>query len=133
MKTAPRYPAILFVVLLGFTAVLVTSCASTEVLLEENPHSSGDLHALRQGQVLYNFHCAGCHGQGAEGDGPEQLGMGATPPSLIQFVQDKSDQQIAARIMSGSFSGMPSHRSQLNKEELWDIVHFLSSLRAPAH
>jgi mono/diheme cytochrome c family protein len=97
------------------------------VMFEENPYKD-DSASVQRGAILFDFHCAGCHGAGAQGNGPEEPDLEVKPPNLRKFAATRSDSAIASKMMSGSFSGMPAHKSQLIDKEMWDIVNFLKAI-----
>src|SRR5262245_8241442 len=99
---------------------------------EKNPFA-GDPKALETGKTLFKKHCERCHGPGGKGDGPD-----ADPD--VQEDMDLTVARRAARNPDGvifykAWNGrskpkMPSVKDDLTKEQLWQIVSFVQTLRA---
>src|SRR5262245_34636079 len=99
---------------------------------EKNPFA-GDPKAVETGKTLFKKHCERCHGPGGKGDGPD-----ADPD--IQEDMDLTVARRAARNPDGgvtykAWNGrskpkMPSVKDDLTKEQLWQIVSYVQTLRA---
>ena len=90
--------------------------------VDANPYTSDEDVAV--GEELYASRCSVCHG-------PE--GRGDRGPDLTRQVyrHGNSDRAIFMNILSGiPNTGMPSVR--LSDKEMWQIVAYVRSLRAPA-
>ncbi len=97
---------------------------------------AGDPEAIKRGKVLFEEHCAMCHGGAGEGD----IG-----PSLIDNVffyeeGDLPDDDYFEVIYNGTFEGMieegrhgkggmPSFGDELQKDEIWSIISYIRSLQ----
>ena len=121
---ARRRPAILAELHKRFAAALGSDAAL------ELPRSAIDLAA---GRTIYDRSCASCHGPRGLGDGPAAGGMNPKPPALGNAV-DMHDRSPALlfRIVSVGVAGTPmvGFASQLSAEERWNVVSYLTSLRA---
>lgn len=107
---------------------------------------------LLQGQALYNAYCAVCHGVEGKGDGPitmdrqlvtqsgsRQLENFPPPPSFAASDGSNSTRSGApmANLSEGNiyhtiywgYNVMGSHASQLNPEERWKVVMYVSELQ----
>ncbi len=102
---------------------MLTSC-STEL----DPEAKAALPSPARGKVLYNYYCAGCHGTTGVGHGPEDPEIFKQAPNLTIFVQDNSSREIRKKILSGSFFGMPEHRSRMVEQEMYDVISYLQLL-----
>ena len=108
-------------------------------LAEANPLAL-DPSAITKGAALYGEKCGACHGENAEGQDPF--------PSLVDDVflgvkGDMSDAAYAAMIRGGSDvkqalgrpgladGGMPAFSGELSDQDVWSIVAFLRSKKAP--
>jgi mono/diheme cytochrome c family protein len=98
---------------------------------EKNPFA-GDPKAIETGKALFKKHCERCHGPGGKGDGPD-----ADPD--VQEDMDLTVGRRAARNPDGvvfykAWNGrskpkMPSVKDDLTKEQLWQIVSYVQTLR----
>jgi cytochrome c oxidase cbb3-type subunit III len=89
-----------------------------------NPMAS-DPVALQDGRRLFNwYNCSGCHGGHAGG------GMG---PSLRDevWIYGNRDDQIFDSIAQGRANGMPAWGSKIPKEQIWELVAYIKSMRTP--
>ncbi len=55
------------------------------------PQTSGPTATLEEGRVLYNTHCAVCHGTSGLGDGPLTIRLKVPPPDLTLFAAHNGD------------------------------------------
>lgn len=101
---------------------------------EENPITvSPDV--LAKGKTLYGQNCERCHGRKGEGDG-----MDADPDDPPQDLGDPTrakrnpDGVMFYKIWNGRQSPkMPAFKSEgLSKEEVWQVIHYVKTLRRPA-
>ena len=98
---------------------------------EKNPFA-GDPKAIETGKTLFKKHCERCHGPGGKGDGPD-----ADPD--VQEDMDLTVARRAARNPDGvifykAWNGrskpkMPAVKDDLTKEQLWQIVCYVQTLR----
>jgi mono/diheme cytochrome c family protein len=87
--------------------------------------------SLQRGEILYQLHCAVCHGPTGLGDGP-----------VVQFWResarrpaDLTEVRIAEypggtiyRIISQGIGGMPPLRENLTERQRWDVINYVRSL-----
>ena len=110
---------------------------ATEAALNEfggrisNPLQPGDTLALRAGQVMYDRHCAVCHGPQGRGDG-SIVGPDKFPnvvPNLTQpATRGRSDGYMYAVIRAGR-GLMPAYGPRTNHLERWAIVMYVRQLQ----
>jgi mono/diheme cytochrome c family protein len=95
----------------------------------ENPVEA-DEASITRGAELYAIHCAMCHGQTAEGNGPiAPFLLNAKPANLTTpVVQSKSDGSIFLTITNGVDGKMPPLNENLIVSERWDLVNFIRTL-----
>ncbi|HEV7967852.1 MAG TPA: cytochrome c [Candidatus Acidoferrales bacterium] len=92
--------------------------------------------SLDSGGMTFNGDCAFCHGQ--DGRTPTDVGQAMDPrvPSLASpEVQQWSDTELFWIIRNGNrFTGMGAFGKILTDDQIWDLVHYVRSLRdtAPA-
>lgn len=79
---------------------------------------------LKQGKELYTYMCQHCHGEKGDGNGPMVVsGAYAGVPAYAERA-GISDGQMFYSIYYGK-GAMGSHSSQLNKKEIWTLVHYV--------
>jgi cytochrome c oxidase cbb3-type subunit 3 len=81
--------------------------------------------ALQDGRRLFNwYNCSGCHGGHAGG------GMG---PSLRDpvWLYGSRDDQIFDSIAEGRSKGMPAWGTKIPKQQIWELVAYIKSMRTP--
>ncbi|MEO8327042.1 MAG: cbb3-type cytochrome c oxidase subunit II, partial [Nitrospirota bacterium] len=104
--------------------------------------------SIKQGKMLFQTNCALCHGQRGQSDGPlsvpgllsdswgeavkpAHLSLAAGVPGGVKLGHHSG--RLFLTIMTGiGGTPMPSFDS-LTPEEVWDLVHFVQSLRVEAH
>jgi len=101
---------------------------------EKNPFA-GDPKALEAGKTLFKKQCERCHGPGGKGDGKD-----ADPD--VQEDMDLTNPKRAARNPDGvvfykMWNGrakpkMPAVKDDLTKDQAWQIVTFVQTLRQKA-
>lgn len=95
----------------------------------ENP-VPGDAVSLERGRILYDRHCALCHGPTGQGDGPVVQFWDAQlrkPANLTEArMATMSDGTVYITISSG-FGTMPPLRENLSVRERWDVVNYVKT------
>jgi cytochrome c oxidase cbb3-type subunit I/II len=103
--------------------------------------------SIKHGQGVFVSVCSSCHGDGGRGDGPlsalltntwglsirpANFALPAGAPGGVKLGHD--GRHLFKVVMNGIGGGpMPSFAASLKPEDVWDIVHFLQSLRIDAH
>jgi mono/diheme cytochrome c family protein len=83
----------------------------------------GQPEAIQAGRLLFEDHCAQCHGNTAEGKGKR--------PSLrsVRIQSEASEGAVHWLLVNGNVRhGMPSW-SKLPDQQLWQLVSFVRSLK----
>ena len=94
-----------------------------------NPLQAGDTAALAHGRVMFERHCAVCHGPQGQGNGPivgpDRFPMG---PSLVTpTVQGYADGYVYAVVRQGR-GLMPAYGPRMTETERWQVVAYVRSL-----
>jgi len=98
-----------------------------------NPFPMSDTVALQSGQIMYERHCAVCHGPQGNGDGPI-IGPGKFPfaPNLhLPITVNRTDGYIYGIISVGR-GLMPAYGPRMTPAERWATVNYLRQLQSSA-
>lgn len=79
---------------------------------------------LKKGKELFTYMCQHCHGEKGDGQGPMVASGAYSGVPDYKNLSTLSDGQMFYSIYYGK-GAMGSHRSQLNKQEIWTIVHYI--------
>jgi mono/diheme cytochrome c family protein len=97
----------------------------------ENPIPA-DPTSLQRGEILYDIHCALCHGAEGTGDGPLAIYFERTPENLVVGrAAAEFDGSVYLAILQG-FGEMPSLAESLTARERWDVINYVRTLPGPA-
>jgi cytochrome c oxidase cbb3-type subunit 3 len=89
-----------------------------------NPYAD-DASILPQGRQLFvEYNCSGCHGDHGGG------GMGPSLRDTLWYYGG-DDASIFASITEGRQHGMPSWGTKLPRDQIWQLVAYIKSLRTP--
>lgn len=91
--------------------------------------------SLARGEELYLKHCAACHGQGGQGDGPAAAAMDPRPANFLDLEHSAIYGPGEKYWLIGNGSpatGMPGFARQLGPGERWDLVNFILALQEKA-
>lgn len=105
-------------------AVFIVVLASSWVAAQGNGGRAA------RGQVLYDEHCARCHGLTGKGDGPDAAKL-TVPPANFHTARSKAktDFELLTSISYGiAFSPMHAWRGKVTDEELLELVRYLREL-----
>ena len=87
---------------------------------------------IDRGARLYASFCRPCHGPTGQGDGPVARRGFPPPPSLAaEHARNMKDGQHV-HIISFGQGNMPSHRTQISRENRWRIVNYIRFLQDQA-
>lgn len=116
----------IIIILFLFLTVLL-SCSPKQSGQESGRAGAAEASPAR-GKRLYNFYCAGCHGQTGLGKGADDPAIIKSAPNIHLYAREHSDEEIANRILSGSFLGMPAHKNQMNDQDVRDVIRYIQYL-----
>jgi mono/diheme cytochrome c family protein len=97
----------------------------------QNPYAADDAAVLATGQVMYERHCAVCHGVAADGNGPMRAHMPLMPSLVAPPATDRADGYIYGVIRAGR-GLMPAYGPRMTHAERWAIVSYVNSLQVQA-
>jgi mono/diheme cytochrome c family protein len=88
--------------------------------------------ATIEGKKLYTQYCVVCHGEKGKGDGAAVAGLPKRPAdhSSAAF-QKQSDGVIYWKIANGN-NPMPTYKTVLKPIQIWQLVDYTRTLKAPA-
>jgi len=88
---------------------------------------AGEVHP---GKLIYDLHCARCHGPNGLGDGPQASHLKITPPNFQSATfQSRSDEQMLDSIEFGEArTQMHAWRGRLTEEELREVMAYVRRL-----
>ncbi len=97
--------------------------------IPDNPVPADEV-SLQRGKVLYDIHCALCHGESGKGDGPIASYLTKFPPADLttEEVSAQADGALFLIITNGIPGAMPALRENLTVRERWDVVNYLRQL-----
>jgi mono/diheme cytochrome c family protein len=93
--------------------------------------SPGTTTKLRRGSVLFDRHCAACHGWSGQGTGPDAFGLVPAPADLewlARTPKSRADPYIYWSIAEGGKefgSEMPAFKRSLSSREIWAVTAYL--------
>lgn len=83
-----------------------------------------------KGEEIYKMHCAGCHGMGGRGDGPNSDTL-IVPPANFHTAKSraKSDYELRSAIIWGlAFTPMHGWWDKLNVEDIRAVTAYIRRL-----
>ena len=92
--------------------------------------AQGDGGRLPPGPVLYEEHCARCHGLTGKGDGPDGMSL-IVPPANLQSRRSraKTDFELLTTIAYGvAYSPMHGWRGRLSDEEILEVISHIRTI-----
>lgn len=85
---------------------------------------------LDNAKKLYAANCMHCHGEKGDGNGPMMVSGAFSGVPNYADKKALSDGQIFYSIYYGK-GAMGAHASQLNKQEIWSLVHYVRKFQNP--
>jgi mono/diheme cytochrome c family protein len=106
------------------------SYPSYGIEMAENPVLADSI-SIRRGEILFSMHCALCHGERGEGNGPVAVFWredARRPPSLVDPRIDNLSDGAIYQFISRGIGSMPALRYNLDERSRWDVINFVRSL-----
>jgi mono/diheme cytochrome c family protein len=94
---------------------------------------ANDQAAADAGKQIFGTNCSSCHGTDAKGDGPAAASLNPKPADLIDLQSEFGDAYLFWRISEGGAmppfnSQMPSWKSTLSEDQIWQTITYIRSL-----
>lgn len=85
---------------------------------------------VTQGAELFQTHCASCHGERGQGDGPGAAGLSKPPANFTDqaFMAEKSAAALFKAMEAGVPPNMPGFGDSLTENDRWALVDFVRTL-----
>ncbi|RMG98338.1 MAG: cytochrome c [Chloroflexi bacterium] len=96
-----------------------------------NPVPATDA-SIARGKVLYEIHCAVCHGKSGQGDGPVAKYFQSPAPEVSALTDDRivrHEDGLIYLIITQGFQGMAPMAENLTPQERWDVVNYIRVLQ----
>lgn len=86
--------------------------------------------SIKNGQSLYNLHCASCHGKKGKGDGPKAANLKTDSGDFtLESFHKQTDGELFYKTVEGR-DDMPSFKKKLSDpNDVWDVVNFMRTLK----
>lgn len=84
----------------------------------------------QNGKILFEKHCANCHGEKGAGDGPDTQFLTVQPANFHSLEsRSKTDEELMTVITYGAvFSPMHGWATRLTEYERWDVLRYIRLL-----
>lgn len=93
---------------------------------------AGTANSIARGNLLFDIHCAVCHGDQALGDGPVAAYFQSPAPPVADLTTERitnlGDGLLYLALTNGA-QGMPSLAENLTPRERWDVINYLRTLQ----
>jgi mono/diheme cytochrome c family protein len=85
---------------------------------------------VKKGRGVFTSKCQRCHGPLAKGDGPDSSPQAPAADLTDEFRFELNPEGVLYhKIWSGHPPEMPAFKSQMTRDETWQVVEYLKSLR----
>ncbi len=91
-----------------------------------------DQVSLQRGEILYRLHCAVCHGQAGQGDGPVVKFWqenARRPANLTEAYIAQYPDGLFYRAISQGVGVMLPLRENLTERQRWDVINYVRGLQ----
>ncbi len=97
-----------------------------------NPYSLDDKKAVERGAEVFANYCRHCHGAAGWGNGPVVLRGYPAPTSFLAPESVSKPDGRLFHIITYGRRNMPSHASQLSREDRWKVILYIRTLQRKA-
>ena len=92
---------------------------------------ASDAASVSRGHTLFTERCISCHGAEGHGGGPVSRSFPPAPDLGYPAIQMHADGYLYATLVLGG-RAMPVMREGLSQMDLWDLVHFVRTIKPKA-
>ena len=118
-----------------FMAAVMLACSVTAIGLVDGTVQAGDPpapakemknpfegkpEAIKAGEKIFDAKCSECHMDGTGGAGPDLTDD--------KWIYGGSDAEVFETVSGGRKGGMPSWKSELSKDDIWQVIAYIRSL-----
>ena len=87
---------------------------------------------MKRGRAVFTANCQKCHGPEAKGDGPDSDPRAPAADLTDEFRYELNPEGILYyKVAGGHPPEMPAFSSLLSKDQIWQVVEYLKSIRKP--
>jgi mono/diheme cytochrome c family protein len=85
---------------------------------------------IAQGKTIYDSHCATCHGNSGQGNGPAAAGLNPPPINFTgPYFKSMSPDFRFWRVSEGvPGTGMVAWKGSLTSDQIWQVIAYVTSL-----
>ena len=102
-----------------FTGTVQGGAGPAPVKEAKNPFE-GKPEAIKAGEKIFDAKCSECHMDGTGGAGPDLTDD--------KWIYGGSDAEVFETVSGGRKGGMPSWKSELSKDDIWQVIAYIRSL-----
>lgn len=91
-----------------------------------------DEKVIAAGKAIYLDKCERCHGPAGRGDGPDADPDAEMDLTVAKRADRNPDGVVFHKVLNGRRKPkMPAFKEELSEEQIWTVVAYVQSLRAP--
>jgi len=108
------------VIAIGFADGTVQAGDAPAAAKEMKNPFEGKPEAIKAGEKIFDAKCSECHMDGTGGAGPDLTDD--------KWIYGGSDAEVFETVSGGRKGGMPSWKSELSKDDIWQVIAYIRSL-----
>jgi mono/diheme cytochrome c family protein len=88
---------------------------------------------VKRGRAIFVAQCQKCHGPEGKGDGPDSNPNAPAADLTDEFrIELNPDGVLYYKVWNGRGTQMPAFKSLISRDEVWQVVEYIKTLRKPA-